>query len=371
LAGRVTKPARSRFLAALVVVATAACGSRTALFGGGPSDTEETSEDGGLALVDGGVLRDGGVDAARDANVVVETDAGCASDVDCDDGVACTLDRCRDGLCVRELVDARCDDGVFCNGEEACGLNGCAPRPSPCNDGISCSVDSCVEQSRTCRFIPDDTQCPPSHVCDLDLGCQARALAHDTTNLYDVRVPSGKTTLIGATRTTLTDIALTPGNRLYGVNYDGLFDVDTTTGAATRRASLGTGNYIGFDLAPDGRLFVGGGTRIATLDIASAVLTTFTTIPSAASGDIAFVGNRMLVTVRGVTNDDLVEVDLTTRASKRLGNVGYACIWGLAAYGPTLYGFTCEGFILDIDTTTGKGTPVTKTNIEFYGATAR
>lgn len=360
-----------RRLAWFGVVLLAACGSRTGLF-----DSVPSSVDGGAPLDDGGDTnpdatppRDAGRD--RDGNVIVETDAGCRTDLDCDDGVECSADTCRNGRCVLELRDLTCDDGVFCNGAEVCQLDGCQKGPRACDDGIACSVDTCDELAATCRATPDDTQCPPSHVCDLSLGCQARAIAHDTTSLYDVRVPSGKTTLIGSTRTTLTDIALTPGNLLYGVTYDGLYDVDTVTGAARRRATLGTGNYIALDLAPDGRLFVGGGTRIATLDVATAALTTFTTIPAAASGDIAFVGNRMLVTVRGNTNDELVEVDMTTRTSRRLGSVGFDCVWGLAAYGPTLYGFNCDGWILSIDTQTGAGTPVTKTDIQFYGATAR
>lgn len=115
----------------------------------------------------------------------------------------------------------------------------------------------------------------------------------------------------------------------------------------------------------------GGGTTIATLDVATTTTATFATISAVVSGDLAFVDNRMLLTVRGSTSDELIEVDMTTRASHTVGNVGFRCIYGLAAYGPTLYGFTCDGWILRIDTQTGAGTPITNTAIEFYGATAR
>ena len=51
--------------------------------------------------------------------------------------------------------------------------------------------------------------------------------------------------------------------------------------------------------------------------------------------------------------------------------MGFTCIWGLAAYGPTLYGLTCEGRILSIDTTTGKGAQLNKVSTAFWGASAR
>lgn len=353
-------------LAWLCVVLTAACGSRTALF----TDVTGGDVDDG----DGGLRPDGAPlgDAGPDANIIVETDASCVTAAECNDGIPCTLDTCQGGRCFRELADSLCDDGVFCNGVERCDVTaGCVERAQACDDGIACSLDACDEAARGCRHTPDDTLCPPSHVCDLALSCQARVLAHDTENLYDVRVPSGVTTLVGRLGTTLTDVALTPGNRLFGISYDALFDVDTATGATRRRSTLPSGTYNAFDLAPDGTLYIGGGRRISSLDVATGRLTAFANVPSPTSGDIAFVGNRMLVTVTGPADDELVEIDLVTRVSRRLGSIGYPCVWGLAAYGPTLYGFSCDGYILGIDTGTGAGSIVTQTNVTFYGATAR
>ncbi len=350
----------------LCLALTVACGSRTALFGAATGDDLESG--------DGGPRGDGGrlTDAGPDANIIVETDAACATARECDDGIACTLDTCQEGRCFRELVDAVCDDGIFCNGVERCDVAAaCVPRPQACDDGIACSLDACDEATRACRHDPDDTLCPPSHVCDLALACQARVLAHDTENLYDVRVPSGVTSLVGRLGTTLTDVALTPGNRLYGINYTALFDVDTATGATRQRSTLPAGSYNAFDLAPDGTLYIGGGRRISSIDVATGRLTAFANLPSPSSGDIAFVANRMLVTVTGAVDDDLVEVDVATRVARRLGSIGFPCVWGLAAYGATLYGFNCEGYILGIDTATGAGTTITQTDVTFYGATAR
>ncbi len=109
--------------------------------------------------------------------------AGCASDADCDDGLACNgaescdtdTGDCRPGdppTCEDDEVcddirggcaspctdDAECDDAVFCNGTETCdeasGL--CAPgSPLDCPDGEACDEDSqeCVEDDGGSPFI--------------------------------------------------------------------------------------------------------------------------------------------------------------------------------------------------------------------------
>jgi hypothetical protein len=67
----------------------------------------------------------------------------------------------------------------------------------------------------------------------------------------------------------------------------------------------------------------------------------------------------------------LVELDTGGGTPKILGAIGSSCVWGLAAYGQTLYGLTCEGAVLSIDPNTGAGTVLTQTMFGFYGASAR
>lgn len=83
----------------------------------------------------------------------------CEDDVDCDDGVACTLDRCVNGLCQFRPEPARCSDGVFCNGGEICDLrDGCqAVAPRSCDDRDPCTLDRCNEEARTCENLPRDS----------------------------------------------------------------------------------------------------------------------------------------------------------------------------------------------------------------------
>jgi hypothetical protein len=74
---------------------------------------------------------------------------GCTVDADCDDGDACTSERCADpsmGTCASRTVF--CTDGNACNGFESCdSLLGCVPgTPLDCDDGNACTEDLCFLQ---------------------------------------------------------------------------------------------------------------------------------------------------------------------------------------------------------------------------------
>jgi len=149
--------------------------------------------------------------------------------VNCDDGVACTVDSCNelfnnclnnptnancsDGLfcngvetcdpvagcqpgsnpctnpalpecdevanvCVECLIDGDCDDGLFCNGDETCANNQCQPGSFPCDDGVACTNDTCNESGDSCSHSPvdalcsDNVFCNGAETCNAVLGCQ-------------------------------------------------------------------------------------------------------------------------------------------------------------------------------------------------------
>jgi len=346
--------ASARASAVLVLVA---CGARTEL--GAPEFVD-------ASVVD--VANEGGHD-------VIVTDAGCATDFDCDDGVACTSDACDPSLhvCTHLPKDALCDDGIFCDGDEVCTATGCVQTARNCADSISCTVDTCDETKKQCDHTPDDSLCPISHVCDPVLGCQAHALAHDDATLYDVRLPSGQVNVIGGTNAQLTDIALSPSNVLWGIGFSSLYTVNQQTGAATFFKNVNAGSVNGADVQPNGTLWVSGGSALSVLDTQTGTITFVASFPngSTSSGDLAWVGSRLLATASGSGGDELVEFDVANKTSKVLGSCGFTCIWGLAAYGTTLYGLTCEGRILSIDTTSGAATQISQTSTAFWGASAR
>jgi hypothetical protein len=81
------------------------------------------------------------------------------SPLSCEDGVACTLDRCIPGVGCQSIPDdAVCNDGRFCNGVERClPGRGCAVEmPVLCDDGDPCTTDSCDEARRSCITRPAD-----------------------------------------------------------------------------------------------------------------------------------------------------------------------------------------------------------------------
>jgi len=102
----------------------------------------------------------------------------CSSDADCDDGVACTVDRCEiaSNACRNVASNGLCDDGLFCDGIERCDAeSGCqVGTPPECADGIACTVDSCDEEAKTCAFVPSNGLCSgTTPFCDQVLGCTA------------------------------------------------------------------------------------------------------------------------------------------------------------------------------------------------------
>src|SRR6185436_18407831 len=65
--------------------------------------------------------------------------------------------------------DADCDDGVFCDGAETCASGSCRPGVAVvCDDGIACTTDRCDEPSRSCKGAPDATRCIDGDPCTAD-----------------------------------------------------------------------------------------------------------------------------------------------------------------------------------------------------------
>lgn len=104
-------------------------------------------------------------------------------EVDCDDGVGCTIDSCNEtnDVCDNDPVDAFCDDGGFCNGQETCHAEfGCQTgTPIVCeDDGNDCTNNFCSEAIHGCMTMVDPSNCPDDGLfcngdefCDADVGC--------------------------------------------------------------------------------------------------------------------------------------------------------------------------------------------------------
>lgn len=300
----------------------------------------------------------------------------CTRDADCADRLACTTDRCNllQHRCENTPNSALCNDGVFCNGQEQCVLGaGCVAGSPPCADGIACTEDTCSERGEFCSFTANDALCPISHACDPVDGCQARAFAHSPYSLFDVRLPSGRVIPIGSVD--LTDIALHPNGTLFGISFYDSMVVDPNTAQTITLAELTNKSFNALDAAPDGTLYAAGGTELHTIDPLSGKNTLIASLPSgsSSSGDLAFMQGRLLLSASTSAGsiDQLLEFDFATNRFNEVGSIGYSCVYGLAAFGPTLYGLTCEGLVLRIDPDTGAGTELSRSSVIFWGATAR
>ncbi len=322
-----------------------------------------------------------GLDRPRpDAGELDAAPPECTDDRHCDDGLECTEDRCEARACVNRPRDEVCDDGAFCTVSDRCDPTlGCVSDPNPCSDGVSCTEDTCDERMDRCEHAPSAGLCPLSHRCDLERGCVARALIHDPNALWEVDLPSGTFRRLSRTGVSFTDLALHPDGTAYAINRRSLFELDQDTGLVRRIAAV-TDENVALDVSPDGQLLTAGDRVVSRLDRVSGRSEPFARFPPGlfASGDIAFVRGRMLVTATRTPGssvgaaDRLLEVPLDGGELTEVGEIGFPCVWGLAPFGDTLYGFTCQGLLLEIDPDTGGGRSIaTLMGLQVGGAAAR
>lgn len=301
----------------------------------------------------------------------------CVGASECADDLECTRDRCVMGSCVHRVQDEVCDLGSVCSVERCELAMGCVSDPVSCSDGVRCTVDECADPDG-CTHTPDASLCPISHRCDPVRGCVAQALIHDSDALYQVDLPSGAYSRVTDLPARLTDIALASDRTLFGVNFASVFEIDETTGDVVSLFPS-PGELVALDEGPDGVLYgAGQDDRIVSMDRRTGVSDVVAHLPLGwvASGDIAFVDGRMLVTATDVPSsefgsDQLAEIDLGTGGSRLLGPTGFPCIWALAAFGPTLYGFTCHGDLIRIDPFSGEGEYLRTLPLRIGGAAAR
>ena len=159
-----------------------ACVAPTAMgrdWSGEPMGGDPCAEPMDAGTRDGGDPDDGGVRDAGDAG-------GCQSDGECDDGHACTTDRCDAGSCVYTPDDAACTDGTggVCVEGFGCQYDGCSPTTcvaGPCEtarcDGDTCVLEPlCGDGEQCCGGACVPTGCDDGNPCTDDAcgaaGCE-------------------------------------------------------------------------------------------------------------------------------------------------------------------------------------------------------
>ncbi len=99
----------------------------------------------------------------------------------CDDGDACTDgETCQQGVCLGGTAIS-CDNGVFCDGVETCDpdFGECQAGTAPEDDGVACTVDVCDEGLGEVINSPDDTACDDGDPCTIDTCDAVEDCVHD------------------------------------------------------------------------------------------------------------------------------------------------------------------------------------------------
>jgi len=192
-------------------------------------------------------------------------------------------------------------------------------------------------------------------------------------DLYEIDIPAGTSTLIGDMGVFMTDIALDPttGN-LWGITFTQLYSIDKTNANVVLIGSLGTGDSNALTFGDDGTLYEAGNssTDLRTVDLTDGSTTVVGNIGFVSSGDLIWDASLDMLWFSSSTgSDSLVLIDPTTGIGALKGPFNFACVFGLGIEGGILYGTTCNGDLISIDTSDGSGTLVNPTVNAIFGAT--
>lgn len=101
------------------------------------------------------------------------SDCACARDTECNDSKSCTTDTCEVGIgrCVHTPQSGTsCDDLDACTTDDTCRENGiCLGAPLPCDDGRACTVDTCLQG--VCSHDASICACTTASDCDDNNPC--------------------------------------------------------------------------------------------------------------------------------------------------------------------------------------------------------
>jgi hypothetical protein len=274
--------------------------------------------------------------------------------------------------------------GICKGGTQTCNASGSAWGPCQgqvlptletglCTDGLDNDCNGYTDcDDKACTFDP--ACCVPTTTYDTTI------YATSATSLYVINPVDWSETAIGSYGVTdhMTDLAMTPNGQVYTVSSTALYNINLTTGAATKVMTVtGTLNNS-LTFLPDNRLLAADGNGM--LKVIDPVAKTVSNIGPygngyTSSGDLVAVGDGTMFGISptgGVattSNNVLITVDTTTGAATPIGSIGFGNVFGLAYYGSRVIAFTGSGDILEINPVTGAGTKLASHSHAYYGGT--
>jgi len=178
-------------------------------------------------------------------------------------------------------------------------------------------------------------------------------------NIGTVNLDTSSVSLLGNSGVVLTDIALSPGQQLFGESFTTLYSINQLGSAI----AIGpTGALLnGLVFSPDGTLYASGGTGLYTVNTTTGAATLVGTsgLGLRSAGDLSFNNGTLYETATNGSVTDLLTLNTSTGAATVVGQVVsnpnmYGLVTGTDG---GLYGFDGNS-IYSINTTTGAGTLV-------------
>jgi hypothetical protein len=155
----------------------------------------------------------------------------------------------------------------------------------------------------------------------------------------------------------LTDIAFDPNGNLYGISFDNLYRINTTTGVATLIGGSFPASLNALTFSSTGTLYAAAtGNGFYTINTTTGAATLVGNIGSSSAGDLAF-HNGVLYLSSGTGN--LVSINVGTGAGTIIGSLGPAAgAFGLANGDNNVLYAVNGSNIYSVNTATGAGTLV-------------
>jgi hypothetical protein len=210
----------------------------------------------------------------------------------------------------------------------------------------------------------------------------ATMFVHTPDTLYTIDDQSFDLVLVGGFGLTqadnITDLAITPEGRVFGISTDKLFEIDRGTGVATYLADVPGVANVGMTFLNDGTLLAtdkaGGVRRIDPNSGEVAEIGNFGGGYETA-GDLVAVADGTMFAIADdgpngdeATNNVLLTVDTATGLATPVGQIGYGQVFGVAVANNAVYAFTEPGEVIEIDPGTGSGQLVRSHDQLFWGA---
>ena len=204
--------------------------------------------------------------------------------------------------------------------------------------------------------------------------------AHTGTTLYTVDPATYDLTTVGdfGGMDDMTDLAITPDNKIYTISRTSLYEVDNSTAVATLVFNGIASSNVALTFQPDGTLLAADQSgMVRIIDPSSHNVTELGSYGTGfdTAGDLVAIADGTMYGVStkspalGSTTNVLIKVNTASGKATAVGKIGYTGVFGVAYAGGRVLAFTSAGEIIKIDPSTGKGTLARSySGMKWYGA---